>query len=386
MHGRAVVMIVATLSVGPLSGQELPVWRIERNPEVTIGAIDGPEGSVLVNVNDATVLGDGTIVLVDFVRNHFRMRYYDRSGQHLVSVGRYGDGPFETTVGVTLGRLEGDSVMIVGWDHRFSVFGPRGERVRSGRLDLPAAALPMAVIDGPTVVTMVSRPLDRRLLPGRTGRSASTVHAHHVPSGVTDSIARTSSGRTRIEEDGRIVQLPFEPGSTLAAGGSRVWTANMADAVVRGWSPGGVVEVTVPGQPMEVDGDDEERWKEYELGIWPEERRERIAAGHRSLEFPDVMPRIQSTRAADDGSLWILRFEPPWSEEPYRWDVFGPDGTRIAIAEAAFGVLGGRPRGLFGGPFLGPVLHIGPDGMLIRTLGEFDDVRISRHRILRPGR
>ena len=146
--------IVATLlglgSPDDSLSQSVPIWQAEADPQLSIGAAEGADEYLLYHVRDATRLSDGTVVVALHFRNLFELRYYDSSGQHITSAGHYGNGPFEMG-GSGFGgfaRLSGDSVRVVGVDQRFSIFGPRGEQVRSGRFSLPPPPRPAPPLSG----------------------------------------------------------------------------------------------------------------------------------------------------------------------------------------------------------------------------------------------
>jgi len=114
------------------------VWHLGAEPELTIGAFDGPEEYVFPNITGGTILADGTIVLAISARGRtIGMGSFDRHGEHMVSVSRKGQGPGELKTLYDLFWLQGDSVMGIGVDLRFSIFDRRGEFVRTGRFGAP---------------------------------------------------------------------------------------------------------------------------------------------------------------------------------------------------------------------------------------------------------
>lgn len=363
-----------------------PEWRVDPQPDLALGSVDGPEEYLFVNVIDGASLSDGTIVLALFHRNFFRLRYYDEDGGFITSAGRWGEGPFELTRGFgSLGVLPGDSLLIVSSDHRYHVFGPRGEEARSGRLPLPAGSMPRGAV-GPHHVALQD--------PQPRTTPAEGVTSYDWSFSVFDargeemvSLGALPGSRSALGEGGLILRLPFEPRPHWKAGKDRFWFGHSARPWIEGYDPADETRrrIHVDRPPRPVSGTDEERWKEFDLRRASDDVRGEFARHHRGLDFPETFPYFQGIDVDQSGNVWILRYQPPWSESPYLWDVFDPAGTRIATVVIPFDVLGPRLRDR---PGLSPLLEIGEDYVLVMgATGPYDVIQVRRHRIIKetPG-
>ena len=79
----------------------------------------------------------------------------------------------------------------------------------------------------------------------------------------------------------------------------------------------------------------------------------------------EAFPFFQDLEVDAAGNVWVLRSEPPWSKDPYHWDVFDPEGKRPAGASVPFGLLGPSFRTKTESMF-GPLNEIGKDYLLLR--------------------
>ena len=365
--------IQASQEPRPLVGE----WSVSPIPETTIGVVDGPDELVLLGVRDATALSDGTIVVGMFTRNFFEIRYFDTGGAFIGAAGRWGEGPFETRSGFTSFERLGDSVLVVSLDRRYSVFGPSGEGVRSGRLSLQGLSYPSNLLD------------DRHLglwaqtFPGTdTEPSRISFFIHDLGSELTDSVCTLPNARSVIASDGLFLHLPFEPITYWAAGGGRFWVGNSGGGEVLGYSADsdGPERIVLDLSPQEVSRQDQRSWKEFDLRGASGAVRQGYEAHHKRVAFPDTFPFFQGLMVDRVGNLWVLRYRPPWSTEDYLWDVFTSEGKRVAVTSIPFDVLPAtdRTRPL---TTLRPILEIGADYILIRHTDELGVEKVRRHSL-----
>ena len=355
--------------------QPIPHWSVDPDPDLVIGVFEGPEPFVLFNVLDAVVLSDGTVVIGMFDKTAFELRYFDRDGSFLTSAGRRGEGPFELSSGFnSLERMTGDSLLIVSRDLRYSLFGPRGERVRSGRLNLTLSKLMMPwnlVDDGHLLFFSTSASSSQRGGGGNAEWSMS-FSVLDLETGELAPIANLPAERVEIDGNGAFLYFPFTPAPGRAAGSGSIWLGHGEDRVITGWTGDGIERVTIrlPWPGHAVTREDRDLWRDP----WGVRRR--------SVEFPDSFPFFQSLQVDTEGNLWVQRYEPPWSEEDYQWGVFNPAGVQIASASLPFAVLGsalrpGRPLGN------SPLLEIGPDYMLVKSVDAVGSPVVKIHRLVK---
>ncbi len=113
----------------PPTGSRLG-WRIDPEPSVSIGVLEGSEPHMLFNVSDAARLTDGRIVVVN--RGTTELRVFDARGTYLDTWGGKGEGPGEFDDIFHIEPLPGDSALV--WalmEPDVAVFGPDGNFARS---------------------------------------------------------------------------------------------------------------------------------------------------------------------------------------------------------------------------------------------------------------
>ncbi len=370
--------------------QATPRWRLDPVPEVSIGMADGPEEYLLYRVLDATILTDGTIVAGMYSRELFELRYYDRDGTYITSAGRYGGGPFEVgPLGfLSLERLSGDSIMVVGRDPRYSVFGPRGESVREGRLTLTHGHIPSNLVDDGHLGLWFEPATVKNLRTPQPSVGEFSFFIYDLADGTTEAVGSKRYRRSPFHDTGLLLRLPFEPLVYWVAAGGRFWFGNSGEAEIRGVSPGGGEETAVISlgwSPRKVRREDERTWKRLDLRKARKETdRGHYAAHHRRLDFPENIPLFQDLSVDALGNVWVLRYELPWSEEDYSWEVFDPGGAKVAEASIPFEVLGDWLRAQRAIMF-SPIKEIGEDYVLIRQIDELGVERVSRFRLVKDG-
>ncbi len=374
------------LLAGPRSSlpQAVPLWKVDEEYEVSIGAAEGPDESLLYAVRDATALSDGTLVVAMFRGEFFELRYYSPEGVFITSAGRFGEGPFEVS-GRGWGamtRLAGDSILIVGEDRRYSVFGPRGERARSGRLSLAPFSSPVGFLDETHLGLVAFYSI------GESGELESEGIRFLIQDLEADSTELAGSVQDTpihaMGDNGLFLNLPFPPEAVWTTGGGFLWYGTSDDREIRGQGPGGGAHragVRLERSPKPVTKEDQERWKEFDLGRAANRDMERqFRRHHGRVEFPETLPLYQTLHTDETGNLWVLRYEPPLSEADFIWDVFAADGSPLAQVRVPFGVLGHLARE---GPRSSMVLEIGADYFLVQDQDGFGVERVRKYRLHR---
>ena len=155
-HDSAGIQIVQNQR--PAEDSRIP-WRIGPEPAVSIGEVTGEDAYLLDEVNDATILTDGRIVIANTGTNELRV--FDSGGVHMATWGGEGEGPAEFTSLWAVEPWPGDSV--VAWNYGtwvVSIFDSARAFGRSFVLDLEAGALePRAVLSDGSIL-------------GRTGQTS----------------------------------------------------------------------------------------------------------------------------------------------------------------------------------------------------------------------
>lgn len=105
------------------------ISTLEREPDVTIGALDEPACKVFGNVTDVSLDQEGRLFVLDAPDRS--VKAFDRSGACLFSVGRHGSGPGELERPVAV-AVSDESVLNVldagnGRIEKYNVSGDRGD-------------------------------------------------------------------------------------------------------------------------------------------------------------------------------------------------------------------------------------------------------------------
>ncbi len=383
------VLVAVLASWVPVMGgaQERPAdeWRIDPTPLLSIGELEGPAEYVLPRVFDATLLSDGVVVVGIFSSNLFELRYFDADGQYLVSAGRFGDGPFE--VGrkgfQEIGRILGDSVLVVGRDDRYSVFGPRGEHGRSGRYQGVWPFLELYILDQHHLALVREGSSEQR------GDGLYVTTADYV---IVDTRSMTSEAVWASPGLGMwtgppagITEVPFSVSTRADAGGGVFWFGDpgTAELHVLSLATGEITAVHGVAPRIPVTGAIESRYKEHDLGDSEGDWRRVRAARHRQIEFPDTLPAFKHVKVDPLGNAWVERYEPRWSQDDYQWDIYSPSGTWLGTVTAPFGLLN---RCLRSAPFGGcphSQYEIGTDYLLSVVSDDLGVERVKKYTLAR---
>lgn len=358
---------------------EPSVWRAVSPAEVSIGLAAGEDPYLLSGVADLAELSDGTLVVVLFFRNFFELRYFDESGQHITSSGRYGDGPFEVgRLGLCcVEGLPGDSLLVVGHDGRTSVFGPRGERVRTGRLPVSGPYVEAGLVD-PThlaVMKQVSESPSRGVFESHMTYLLVDLEGQSI-----DTIG-TGPGHSAVGETYGAFPAPFSVGARLATGGGAAWFGNGNVGTLRGASVGRVMEIPARRRRIEVGRDLRDRYRDSYVGSMGASTEKQWADLLRSGHFPDSLPRFQDLEVDAAGNLWVMDYQPRWAQEGYGFDVYDRTGRFIARAEIPFRFLSPCLRVRLSGWCPDPSYKIGRESILATVEDDLGVQRVIRFRI-----
>src|SRR5262245_7554741 len=93
-------------------------WTIASKPSLSIGDVEGAPAYLFSQIVGTSRLSSGGIVVAD--RGSNQIRFFDRAGRHLRTVGRTGGGPGEYEYIRALMRCGGDSIFgfDLHWDEK----------------------------------------------------------------------------------------------------------------------------------------------------------------------------------------------------------------------------------------------------------------------------
>lgn len=313
------------------------VWRGSAKlvEEVSVGALDGAEEYLFGQILDLAVDAEGGLYVFDGQAP--ALRYFDRRGAYVRTLGREGQGPGEyrdASLGLAIRRADGRVVMRDPRNARLNVYNPDGSVSDSWPVESGLFTSQAMMLD-------TSDHMFLRILTGRPEPNSPWPIA-----------------LLHMDERGQILDtivppvLPNEPGGVSAY--SKVWTVGLSGGLVIGVNDRYSIRHYRPdGTVLRIERD------VAPIAYLPEEKAERAARNAWRMrtqgEFmtselpatPDTKPFYRSLSVGAEGRLWVERYteaeegpaiqtpappgvEPPppsmW-REPRVYDVFEVDGT-----------------------------------------------------------
>lgn len=372
-------------------GYNLPLVHLaaDTTPDLEIGVLDGPAEYQLVNAVAVRTLADGTVAITNFMRGYFELRYFDSNGGFITRAGRVGQGPWEVTFFDATLTLPGDSLLVAERSQRFHVFGPRGEKVRTGLLP-PANLSGWMQASNEVLAARISLPSDRPqrgLWIPRMG-----VAWFHFPSGQLDTVAEVPYRTLWVDgsaEPGTTpgIGVPFGPTGDWVAGKAGIWVGTSDSPQVELYTnpddPPDTISVARGQSRVPVTTDDLSRQMDYELtGGGPRapssSLERRYSDAYERAPIPAHMPLFESLKTDTLGRLWVLRYQPLWAERAeYIWDVFDTNDVWVATVSV--------PTSIYGTcrPYCAQLrtYEIGSDYLIVKHVDELGVQRIRRHAL-----
>lgn len=365
-----------------------PGYTVEAEPDLVIGSVTGSLEYLLTNPVHSRALDDGTIVIVDANRAHFEIRYYDADGRHLTTASRLGQGPCEFRQATGFEVLGGDSILVVGRDRRYSVFGPEGECAREGRFEgLPQThPRPERVVDDTHLGFRAPIRTGAGTRPGVV-RSRWAVGIYDMESGSADTIAAaTSVAEVLAGPPGHeVYPYPFASAVSVAGGHGTLWIAQGDDPDIRGFDVDGQLRYVLrrSHEPPRVTRQDRADFQGALVGESTGERRRRLEDYAGGADYPDAMPYHAAIAVDRAGRLWVQRYQPGWREQNRIWDVYD-DLRYVRSVEVPIEALTtvGCVRSVWVCDYL---QFVTDDYVLMEAYGEFRTSQVVRHRIVPKG-
>jgi hypothetical protein len=313
------------------------LWRVEAEPVVDIGVLEGDEVYQLFDVSDAARFADGTVVIAN--GGSKELRYYDASGRYLYAAGGEGEGPGEFR-GMGNLAVVGDSVHVHDYAlSRISVFAKSGEMVRSFRVELPGGD-PAWVLDAlrdgrwlvtksfvfrPSDVSMVVRDTLPYMLIGTDGAFLDTLARSPGVEFFVVGTARTASASSLVF--GRSTQYAVAPG--------RVYLGDNDRYEVRGYAPSSALDLIlrvdhepVPVGTAEIEAVKAERLEDAQNDNW----RRNLERLFVDMPIPSTLPAFDALEADPAGHLWVMEASAR-TDLPRTWSVFDRDGRWLGTVE-----------------------------------------------------
>ena len=329
----------------PPSGSRLD-WRLGPDPAVTIGEVEGAEPYLLSRVWDAVVLADGRIIVVNGASDELRV--FDRSGNHVATWGRRGEGPGEFTHLSEVHRWPGDSLLaFYSQSRRLSVLDSDGNYGRSFTLQRGNSFFVVESVSatGAILSSNFIRPRDRPL-------GFSRLPSHYRvrgPEGETRSSLGSFSGREMFAvrtASGVIGSgIPFRHQVSAFAWGDLMAVAQNDTYEIRVFGLDGTLRKIVrrDHELVAPTAAHLDAYIEDQVAERPEEeqaeRRAELREAHGNRLLPETHPAYAAAMSDLVDHLWIREYNLPGEGGPNAvWTVFDPDGQVLGFVETPAGL------------------------------------------------
>jgi len=313
---------------------DLPTIRLDAEPVVDVGLVEGPEELRFFRVTDAKLVENDELLVVNAGTQEVRI--FNRAGAYLRSFGREGEGPGEFRVPTRAFVWGSDSVAV--WDYRLrrmSVFTLDGAFVRHVRPELQAVNPDIVGVfdDGSFLVT------DHRMeIPTSGFADADLTFVRYSPNGsFLDSADVYSAGRYgRLDDPGGMVGSPvFSAGAVTTASSERYWVGARLTYEIAAYEPSGrlVQLVRWSGPDRTISSADVEAfWEDRKRGASDESRRrlERMSQG---TPVAQQFPSHGRVFHAHGGIIWVQMYRRPTDTGANKYWVFDSEGRLVARAE-----------------------------------------------------
>lgn len=299
--------------------------RVADEPALTIGVVEGPDALLFQRIVSVARDGEGRLVVAD--AGWGEIRVFDAGGEHVLTVGREGEGPgeFQNLSGAWPGS-GGNIFAVDGWQLRITEFGPVGEIARVSRIEGVGAPI-FFKFRGPggpeSMLSSIKTLGARDLSHGEASRSSMVFVLHRLDGSIIGTVARlpgAADGVLRSGGDVLNMPVPFilESAATGHAAGVAATTGEAYE----------VRFFDVDGQLSRIArlAEAPPAWTEEHLEAWVPSARLRALA--EDFPLPAALPGYDRLTAADTGEIWAQRYMLPRGATAH-WDVFHPGGRYL---------------------------------------------------------
>ncbi len=321
-------------------------WTVADTPSLTLGAAQGEGPEVFAGVQDALLLSDGGVAVLDSRAREIRI--FESGGAHRATAGGAGEGPGEIRQAPRLVDLAGDTVGV--WTlsgQRLTRFAPDGNFLDVTTVDgLPGEVgfrLRGALDDRRLVVSegMSFSPEDTER---GSGIRRDTLAEFLVgrEGAVLDTLGRFAAGETAggLQDGKRVL---FARGTHFAVGAGRIhvgdserWEVRVFDDLLRE-----TMRIRRSHEPVPVTAEAEEAARREALERleqmqpqFQEVLRDRVE----NAVANETLPSFEELAVDPAGRLWVRRARLPTADGPPRWDVFRPDGRWLGTVATPEGL------------------------------------------------
>ena len=308
---------------------------LSEEPTFYIGDSEESDEQWFTRVLGAVRLSDGSVAVADDYT--MQVRIFDRSGAHVRSMGREGEGPGEFKRLWHLWRLPGDTLWVGDYrPWRYQVYASTGEWIRTVTMD---PVYPNPTRAGGVLANGVSiNSRDENARPQDFSAPDKRHVEAHGPDGKLIGILATLPGRTFGQVDDGTLNYYLSPwydsNPTIDAEGRTIVTANGRDPEVR------VLDDDMRLRLIIRWGDPGRKVTSADIQAAREAERRRALENGEISPFEeanlspkrpaaDVFPAVSSVRAGVDGTVWVYRYRRPGAATRPRLMAFSPDGDFV---------------------------------------------------------
>ncbi len=306
--------------------ETLTRWRLEPEPILTLGTVDGSGPDAFNFLSGALWRPDGTILVTELAPAAAKV--FDHRGTFLRQVVRDGLGPNELRFASAPVRLRGDSIAILD-DPMIRAVVLTPDLTAATTIQLTpyrfsgGYAIPLRLISPrETIARLYTVPTDR----DRAGPVRPPLVIGRVPidgSGF-DSIATGRGSELFMTEGGRGLDIPMARRTVFAVTPELLYLGDSEDAIIGVWRVSGpkirtIRWIAAPDSTSSADAEASFRHDSADLMTSREMMRARpellrsMFARMRAVKAQPVTPYFTRLIPTDDGGLWIERRTRPWN-------------------------------------------------------------------------
>ena len=323
--------ITLAVTEGSLGRAPLP-WLQDTVPDLTIGESGGDERYVFDRIGGVTTTADGRLLVVD--GGTAELRFYDATGQHLITRGGQGSGPGEFTAPRYLHRVGGDSLLFFDTRRRhFTIYSADADGFREfgGDLPRPARAGSIRGVVGDKLVGSVGGELP---FTDGLSSSSSAVKLVDLSTANTDTLlkAPVQFFRTTIAGVPYLLESPWTFRPAVAVTDSLFYGSLPGGARVAEYQPDGSLRrlMRLAEPPLTVTPERFEAVLDEIVGDHREEGAADARRGYEELGVGDPVPAFDRLLTDDVGWVWS-RIHQPRYRMPEEWMVFSPEGRAAGV-------------------------------------------------------
>jgi hypothetical protein len=316
--------------------KEGEAWALSAEPTVDIGVVDGAREYQLSRVTDALRLESGQIALAN--GGSQEIRFFDRSGKYLHSVGGEGGGPGEFQALSWIRASRGDTLVAYdGRQRRLSTFDPQGTFVGSTTLELTAEKgylSPAGQFADGTLFVQLGQVFSPGEVKRGVVRDSASYLRYSSAGALLNPVIRLRGSEAFVESDEKslsVSSLIFGRSSLHALVGNQVFAADNDTYEIGLYGMDGKLMELIRrrAEPRPVTRTDFDAVRqEHTEGMDNPSLAKRFTDMMEKMPVPSTLPAFANLEVDSEGNLWVQEYPAP-AAEGTEWTVFEPDGRML---------------------------------------------------------